>query len=173
MFMVKYTVVLALVMVCISCSNQASNFESNYKRNTKEYNELRDHFFNSQNSSCDVISFRKRRDLKQIEIHIVDSVSNFIRTVYYNIPQKNFEDNMKLSCGYSIDSILQFIQKTNCNVIEWNKGSLFVGLGGRVKSKNPEHESGILIYKKGTTQLIGKNMKEINDTVCLYEKRVF
>ena len=161
-----------LIVSFTSCSNYVTKLKSNYSRHEKEYNNLQKHFYGIENNSCNSVSFRNRKELKIIDIHVEDSVSNLISSIDYNVKDAKFEKGVGFNCNYSIDTILSFFQKTNCSVIEWRGQCLFVGFGGNIKSKNAEFESGILMCKKGFSQILGHHIEKISDTVFVYEKRV-
>jgi hypothetical protein len=161
-----------LIILFISCSNYVTKLKSNYIRDEKEYKNLHRYFYGIENSSCNSVSFRNRKELGIIDIHVEDSVSNYIISIDYNVKNGDFEKGVDFSCNYSIDTLLSFFQKTNCSVIEWKSQSLFIGFGGNIKSKNAEFESGILICNKGFLQILGHLIEKINDTVFVYEKRV-
>jgi hypothetical protein len=172
MIRIKTVLYCCSIILSIGCAHPTTKIKSNYYQYAAEYGKLISELNGIDNGLCSPISFRYRKDLHQIEIHIADSSSNLIRTSYYDMNAGRFEEGSSFDCAKSIEAVQGFFQKTNCSVIEWRRPCLFIGYFGNIKTNNAEFESGISVCQKGFSQELGHAIEQINDTVVVFEKRV-
>jgi hypothetical protein len=168
--MVYYLASMLLAFFILSgCKDYVAIYKNKYNHNKEAYYAFLHQLDSIQGNDENVkVAIVKHQSLSGLQLILTDTSSIYSQS-YYFYPKA--ERNSDIPAKY-INSC-QIFGTLNCRAIEYINGNLFIALGPNRKSNNSDVESGLLLVGNNKVTNVGTSLQRINDSVYIFEKRIF
>jgi hypothetical protein len=109
-----------------------------------------------------------RSTLSSLQLILTDTTTIYSQSFYFSR-----EDKKNNTVPLKYIKACEMFYTLSCQAIEYFNGNLFIALGPNKKSKNLDVESGLLIIGNNKVENFGTVLQKINDSVFVFEKRIF